>query len=68
MAFVRTPSLRVDASPQRYEHLRATENGSLVRYISRDGDFTADLELDADALLSFYPRLARRVEPGLRAG
>jgi uncharacterized protein len=68
MAFVRTPSLRVEASPQRYEHVRVTENGSLVRYISRDGDFTADLELDADALLSFYPRLARRVEPGLRAG
>jgi hypothetical protein len=68
MAFVRTPSLRVEASPQRYEHLRATENGSLVRYISRDGDFTADLEIDADGLLSFYPRLARRVEPGLRVG
>jgi uncharacterized protein len=64
MAFVTTPSLRVEASPQRYEHVRTTENGSLVRYISRDGDFTADLELDADGLLEFYPRLARRVRPG----
>jgi hypothetical protein len=64
MAFIRTPSLRVEASPQRYEHVRATENGSVVRYISRGGDFTADLELDADGLLIFYPRLARRVEPG----
>jgi hypothetical protein len=68
MAFVTTPALRVEASPQRYEHLRATEGASVVRYISRDGDFTADLELDGDGLLTFYPRLARRVEPGLRAG
>jgi hypothetical protein len=68
MAFIRTPSLRVEASPQRYEHVRTTESGSVVRYISRDGDFTADLELDDEGLLVFYPRLARRVEPGLRAG
>jgi uncharacterized protein len=67
MAFVTTPSLRVEASPQRYEHVRTTEDGSVVRYISRDGDFTAELELDADGLLAFYPRLARRVEPGERA-
>lgn len=68
MAFVTMPSLRVEASPQRYEHLRATDGGSVVRYISRDGDFTADLELDGDGLLVFYPRLARRVAPGLRVG
>ena len=68
MAFVTIPTLRVEASPQRYEHLRAAERGSVVRYISRDGNFTADLELDADGLLEFYPRLARRVGPGLRVG
>src|SRR3954454_1892108 len=68
MAFVRMPSLRVEASPQRYEHVRTTEAGSVVRYISRDGDFTADLELDAEGRLVHYPRLARRVEPGLKAG
>jgi uncharacterized protein len=67
MAFVTMPSLRVEASPQRYEHVRTTDSGSVVTYISRDGDFTADLELDADGLLAFYPRLARRVEPGERA-
>jgi hypothetical protein len=67
MAFVTTPSLRVEASPQRYEHVRAAASGSVVRYISRDGDFTAELELDRDGLLSFYPRLARRVVPGQRA-
>jgi uncharacterized protein len=66
MAFVTMPSLRVEASPQRYEHVRATAEGSVVRFISRDGDFTAELELDGEGLLAFYPRLARRVEPGLR--
>jgi hypothetical protein len=68
MAFVTTPGLRVEASPQRYEHVGASADGSVVRYISRDGDFTADLELDGDGLLRLYPRLARRVEPGLRVG
>jgi hypothetical protein len=68
MAFVKTPSLRVEASPQRYEHVRETETGSVVRYISRDGDFTADLELDRDGLLVNYPRLARRVKPRLKVG
>ena len=67
MAFVTTPSLRVEASPQRYEHVRTTDTGSVVRYISRDSDFTAELELDTDGLLVFYPRLARRVDPGERA-
>lgn len=68
MAFVRLPTLRVVASPQRYEHLRTTQRGSVVRYISRDGDFTADLELDPDGLLVHYPRLAKRVDPGLKVG
>src|SRR4051812_32235975 len=63
MAFVTMPSLRVEASPQRYEHVRTTEGGAVVRYISRDGDFTAELELDEAGLLEFYPRLGRRVEP-----
>ena len=68
MAFVTLPSLRVEASPQRYEHLRTTDTGSVVSYISRDGEFTADLELDRDGLLVVYPRLAKRVGPGLRVG
>jgi len=68
MAFITTPSLRVVASPQRYEHVRTSDDGPVVRYLSRDGDFTAELELDSEGLLTHYPRLARRVEPGLRAG
>ena len=63
MAFVTLPSLRVEASPQRYEHVREREDGSVVRYLSLDGDFTAELELDDEGLLVFYPRLARRVQP-----
>jgi hypothetical protein len=66
MAFVASPSLRVEASPQRYEHVRSTDAGSVVRYLSRDGDFTAELELDGDGLVELYPRLARRVAPGAR--
>jgi hypothetical protein len=68
MAFVTTPGLRVGASQQRYEHVREIEDGSMVRYISRDGDFTAELEVDDEGLLVHYPRLARRVTPRLRAG
>jgi uncharacterized protein len=68
MAFVVTPTLRVEASPQRYEHLQEREGGSLVRYLGLDSDFTADLELDEHGLVEFYPRLARRVEAGLKVG
>jgi uncharacterized protein len=64
MAFVVTPTLRVAASPQGYEHIRRTDGGSVVRYLSLDSEFRADLELDSEGLLVFYPRLARRVEAG----
>jgi hypothetical protein len=62
MAFVRTPTLRIEASPQGYEYVRAVDDGSVVRYLSRDRDFTAELELDREGLLEFYPRLARRLK------
>jgi uncharacterized protein len=61
MAWIAVPDLRVHASPQRYEHVRRDEAGSVVRYISLDGDFSAELELDADGLVINYPQLARRV-------
>jgi hypothetical protein len=64
MAFVKTPSLRVEASPQRYEHVRELDAGAVVRFTSLESGFTADLELDPDGLLAFYPRLARRVAGG----
>jgi hypothetical protein len=58
MAWVSVPDLAVHASPQRYEHLRA----GVVRYVALDGDFRADLEVDADGLAVRYPRLAERVK------
>src|SRR5262245_8476528 len=64
MAFVLTPSLRVEASRQGYQHLRRTGSGAVVRYLSLESDFRADLELDDQGLLVFYPRLARRVGAG----
>ena len=57
MAWVSVPDLAVHRSPQRYEHVRP----GVVRFISLDDDFTADLELDADGLVVRYPRLAERV-------
>ena len=62
MAWVSIPDLRVTASRQRYEHVKADDAGAVVRFLEVDGDFTAELELDRDGLLVFYPRLARRVE------
>ena len=57
MAWVSVPDLAVHASPQRYEHVRP----GVVRYVSRDGDFRSELEVDADGLVVRYPRLAERV-------
>ena len=57
MAWVSVPDLAIHASPQRYEHVRP----GVVRFVSLDSDFTAELELDDDGLVVRYPRLAERV-------
>ncbi len=54
MAWVSLPDLAVHRDRQRYEHLAPGR----VRFSS--GDFTADLELDADGLVVTYPGLAAR--------
>jgi hypothetical protein len=59
VAWVAVPDLSVHASRQRYEHVRP----GVVRFIdlgTHEG-FTAELELDADGLILFYPELARRL-------
>jgi uncharacterized protein len=56
MAWVSLPDLKVHRSEQRYEHLAPGR----VRFSDDDG-FTAELELDADGFVVFYPGLARRV-------
>jgi uncharacterized protein len=55
---VSVPDLKVHAAPQRYEHVRP----GVVRFVSLDSDFTAELELDGDGLVVRYPGLAERVE------
>jgi hypothetical protein len=65
MAWVSAPDLTVVASGQRYEHVRAREDGSsVVRYVDRGlfEGFTADLELDMAGLVVLYPSLAERVD------
>jgi uncharacterized protein len=64
MAWISVPDLQVHRSPQRYEHVRP----GVVRYVALDGDFTAELELDAVGLVVRYPRLAERVAPGRMLG
>ena len=59
MAWMSVPDLAVHASVQRYEHVRATPSGAVVRFSS--GDFAADLEFDQDGFVVDYPDLARRL-------
>ncbi len=60
MAWVSLPDLAVHRSEQRYEHLRHTADGAVVRFAA--GSFTADLEVDADGLVVRYPQLGARLE------
>jgi len=62
MAWVSVPDLSVHASGQRYEHVRVTPTGSVVRYVDRGlfPGFKADLKLDRDGIVELYPGLARR--------
>jgi hypothetical protein len=58
MAWVSVPDLSLHRSLQRYEHLRTTSTGAVVRFSS--GDFAADLLFDTDGFVVEYPDLARR--------
>jgi hypothetical protein len=60
MAWVSVPDLAVHVSVQRYEHLRTTPTGAVVRFAS--GDFTADLVVDRAGFVLDYPGLARRCD------
>jgi hypothetical protein len=59
MAWVSLPDLAVHCSLQRYEPV---EPGR-VRYVSRDSDFRAELELDSDGLVARYEHMAESVTP-----
>lgn len=68
MAWVSVPDLGVFPSRQRYEHVRTTPAGSVVRYVGEHRDFVGELELDRHGLVVFYPELARRVNGAIRTG
>jgi uncharacterized protein len=59
MAWVSLPDLAVHRSPQRYEPIAPGR----VRFVSRDSDFRAELDLDEDGLLARYEHMAERVTP-----
>jgi hypothetical protein len=55
MCWIAVPELTVHRSEQRYEPL----DDGRVRF--RSGDFSSELEFDADGLVARYPQLAERV-------
>jgi hypothetical protein len=59
MAWVSLPDLAIHRALQRYEPIAPGR----VRFVSRDDDFRAELELDADGLVNSYEHLAERVTP-----
>jgi uncharacterized protein len=61
MAWVSVPELGLHASPQRYEHVRREDQGSVVRFVSLDGDFRSELRYDEEGVVVEYPQLARRI-------
>jgi hypothetical protein len=63
MAWISVPDLGLHPSRQRYEHVRTSADGAVVRYVGEHRDFVGELEVDSEALVVFYPDLARRVDP-----
>jgi hypothetical protein len=63
VAYVAIPEMRVWPEKQRYTCLAAHAQGGLYRFESLDGDFTAELPVDSDGLVSDYPELFRKVFP-----
>jgi hypothetical protein len=61
MAWVAVPALSVHRSEQRYDHVRTTPTGAIVRYLGAHRGFEGDLELDHDGFVLRYPDLAERV-------
>ena len=63
VAYVVGTRLQAWPEPQRYTCLEKSDRGGLYRFLSLDGEFTADLPVDADGLVLDYPGLFRRVLP-----
>jgi uncharacterized protein len=60
MAWIAVPELTVHRSLQRYEPI---ERGR-VRYVSRDSDFSSELEYDEAGFVLRYPQLGERLSSG----
>jgi hypothetical protein len=59
--YITIPELSLSAAWQRYTCLEAGPEGSRYRYESLDSGFTAELEVDADGLVTDYSELWRRL-------
>lgn len=64
VAYLDVPALRVEADAQRYTCLDPVdEDGGRYRYNAIDGEFSAELAVDADGLVVEYAGLFTRVDP-----
>lgn len=64
MVFVSLPDLEVRVVEQTYRTVSVLDEGTGNAGIGfRSGDFTADLVVDADGVVTSYPGLARRLLP-----
>jgi uncharacterized protein len=63
VAWVSVPDLKLYPYAQRYESIRRSAEGSVVRFIDLglSEGFVADLQLDANGVVEVYPELAERV-------
>jgi uncharacterized protein len=63
VAWVSVPDLKLHPYAQRYESIRRSAEGSVVRFIDLglSEGFVADLRLDGDGVVEVYPELAERV-------
>jgi hypothetical protein len=55
------PQMQITADPQRYTCLERGSAGGKYKFESLDGNFTADITVDADGLVEDYPQLFKRV-------
>jgi hypothetical protein len=61
VTYVSVPDLAVSSEIQRYAALSADPSDLRYRFEASDGEFVAELTVDADGLVMTYPGLFRRV-------
>jgi uncharacterized protein len=66
VVFVSLPELEVRVAEQTYRTVSVLDEGTGHAEVGfRWGDFAADLQVDADGVVTSYPGLARRLEPAV---